>query len=233
MTLTLTDLNGSASYSTRFVEESRALCLPERDAETVHVAGRNGDVMLDRGCYRNEKIQYDLFAFSLDEALRLADFFAATQQGYVLIQDSDAPWQRIGRPASAIPIDEIIHNKLLRFAVTFDCKPQKYFDYNGSNAGVSSVSLTPPAGYPQSEPRIEIVGTGSVTLRFLQGNITVPGLAAGLVIDTGLLLAYKTATDGTRTAVDVPFFPAFSGAATVNVTGNVTSTKIFARWCRF
>jgi phage-related protein len=233
MTLTLTDLNGSASYSTRFVEESRTLGLPERDAETVHVAGRNGDVLLDRGCYRNEKIQYDMFAFRLEEIFPLADFLAAARNGYVLVQDSDAPWQRIGRLSGNVPLEQIIRNKLLRWTLTLDCKPQKYADYNAAIAGTTSVSLAPPAGYSQSEPRIEITGSGSITLTFPQGNIIVPGLQNTLVIDSGLMLAYKTANDGTRAAVDVPFFPVFTGAATVSVTGSVTATKIFPRWLRF
>jgi phage-related protein len=217
MTLTLTSLDGANAYTTSHVEDCRSLGLPERDAETIHVAGRNGDVLLDHGCYKNEKVQYDLYAFKLEELYSLADFLA-TQQNYVLIQDTDATWRRIGRLAGAVPLEQVIRQKLLRFTLTFDCKPQKYADYNAAIAGVSGVSLTPPALYSNSEPRIKLTGTGSVAIAVPQGDITVPGLTQGFVIDTGLLLAYKTAANGTRTAVDVPFFPAFTGAANTYVS---------------
>ena len=169
------------------VEAKSIYGLPERDIDRIHVPGRNGDVLIDYGSYKNVTVTYQC-AVTKYEALRdLGRLLTVGQQaawgftpwrGYQLLRDGWADFERLAVHSSQIPMEEIIANRLLRFTVAFDCKPQKYYNRAAvvSRSGAGSVTLNRPYGATASAPRIEVIGSGTVTLNLEGQTVTLTGL---------------------------------------------------------
>jgi phage-related protein len=128
-------------------------------------------------------------------------------------------------------IDELIMRRACRFTLAFDCKPQRWADRAQAVTGGSSVTVVRPAACARGDPRVEITGTGSVTLQTPQGNVALGTLTGSAVVDSEAMIAYRNNTNGTRTAIDVPFWPRLTAASTaITTTGTVTNIKIYPRW---
>ena len=211
------------------VERKNTLSLPARDVEKIHVPGRNGDVLIDHGSYQNALVSYDCAARNIAalEGLRAA---LTSGAGYRLLTDSYGPWQRLALFATVLDIDELIMQRAYRFTLTFDCKPQRWADRAQAVTGGSSVTVARPAACARGDPRIEITGTGSVTLTMPQGSLPLGTLTGSAVVDSEAMIAYRNNTNGTRTAIDLPFWPRLTApSTTITATGSVT-LKIFPRW---
>jgi len=213
------------------VERRRTLGLPQRDVDKISIPGRNGDVLIDHGSYQNVRVMYDCAARDIS-ALELLKQALTAGGGYRLLTDSFSSWQRMALYSSALDIEELILHRAFRFTITFDCKPQRYFDRAQQISGTNSVTITRPAGFTQGDPRIEITGTGAVTLTMPQGNIPLGALTGSAVIDSEAMVAFRNNTNGTRTAIDIPFWPRLTAASTtITATGgSVTGLRIFPGW---
>jgi len=212
------------------VERRHTLGLPERDVEKIHVPGRHGDVLIDHGCYQNVRVSYDCAARD-NAALELLKQALTAGAGYRLLSDSFSPWQRMALYASALDIEELISQRAFRFTVTFDCKPQRYYDRAQAITGTNSATVARPTGFNQGNPRIEITGTGAVTLTLPQGNIPLGAVTGLAVIDSEAMVAYRNNTNGTRTAIDIPFWPRLTAQSTaITTTGGVSGIKLYPRW---
>ena len=227
--------------------------LPERDIEKIHVPGRNGDVLIDCGTYQNSVVSYECAVTKYDALPELTRLLTVGQQaawgftpwrGYQLLCDGWAEHERLAVCSMQIPMEEIIANRLLRFAVTFDCKPQKYYNRAAvvERSGAGSVNISRPLGATASAPRIEIIGSGTVTLGLEGQTIPLTGLVtppqsggeyqwSSAVIDSEAMIACRYLSNGTREVIDIAQWPQFWQLLhTVSATGSVTNIKIFPRW---
>jgi len=100
------------------------------------------------------------------------------------------------------------------------------------------------------DPRFEIIGSGDVAIRFgALGEITLKGLALpaahknpSAVIDTEAMVAYQYRANGTRYAIEIPFWPRMPSKEqtfTENmhfdielIAGNVAALHVWPRWWR-
>ena len=75
-----------------YISGSGVYNAPERDVKSVSVPGRNGDLTLDNGRYKNIKIKYP--AFVVDDFAQniggLRDFLASIR-GYARLEDTYHP----------------------------------------------------------------------------------------------------------------------------------------------
>jgi len=243
----------TASIPGLLIEAKNIHGLPERDVEKIHVPGRNGDVLVDYGSYKNMTVTYTCAITKYAALPELARLLTVGQQawwgftpwrGYQLLRDGWANTERLAVHSSQIPMEEIIANRLLRFVVSFDCKPQKYYNRAAvvTRSGAGSLTLNWPVGATASTPRIEIIGSGTVTLNLEGQTITLSGLVTppqsggeyqwpSAVIDCEAMIACRTNGAGVRTNIDIPQWPQFWQLVhTVSTTGGVTQIKIFPRW---
>ena len=243
----------TASIPGLLIEAKNIHGLPERDVEKIHVPGRNGDVLIDDGSYKNATVSYQCAVTKYAALPELARLLTVGQQAgwgfspwksYQLLRDGWANTERLAVHSSQVPMEEIIANRLLRFTVAFDCKPQKYYNRAAvvTRSGAGSVTLNRPIGATCSTPRIEIIGSGTVTLGLEGQIITLAGLvtpptASGeyqwpsAVIDSEAMVCYRTSGAGVRTNIDIAQWPQFWQLVhTVSVTGGVTRLSVFPRW---
>ena len=243
----------TASISGLLIEAKNIHGLPERDVEKIHVPGRNGDVLVDYGSYQNATVSYSCAVTKYAALPELARLLTVGQQagwgftpwrGYQLLRDGWAGHERLAVHSSQVPMEEIIANRLLRFNISFDCKPQKYYNRAAviTRSGAGSLTLNRPIGAMASTPRIEIIGSGTVTLALEGQTITLTGLVTppmssgeyqwpSAVIDCEAMIACRTSAQGIRTNIDIPQWPQFWQLVhTVSATGGVTQIKIYPRW---
>jgi len=243
----------TASIPGLLIEAKNIHGLPERDVEKIHVPGRNGDVLIDYGSYQNATVTYQCAVTKYAALPELARLLTMGQQagwgftpwrGYQLLRDGWANTERLAVHSSQIPMEEVIANRLLRFTVAFDCKPQKYYNRAAvvTRSGAGNLTLNRPVGATASTPRIEIIGSGTVTLGLEGHSITLTGLVTppmssgeyqwpSAVIDSEAMVCYRTSAAGIRTNIDIPQWPQFWQLVhTVSITGTVTRLSIFPRW---
>ncbi|MCL2107434.1 MAG: hypothetical protein FWH26_10325 [Oscillospiraceae bacterium] len=243
----------TANISGLLIERKDIYGLPERDIEKIHVPGRNGDVLVDYGSYKNGIVSYECAVTKYNALRDLGRLLTVGQQntagftpwkGYQLLRDGWAEHERLAVCSMQIPMEEIIAKRLLRFKVSFDCKPQKYYNRAAvvQRSGAGALAVERPYGATAAAPRIEIVGSGTITLN-LEGQIitltglVIPPMSGGqyqwpsAVIDSEAMIACRYLSNGTREVIDIAQWPQFWQLLhTVSVSGSVTNIKIWPRW---
>lgn len=104
--------------------------IPERDYETVHVPGRDGDLVIDKESFKNTSRSYTVSIGKNDKgftslANRLAQWLHSPT-GYARLEDSYEPdyyRQAIYKRSASITN---IYEKAGYTTIEFNCKPQRY-----------------------------------------------------------------------------------------------------------
>lgn len=139
---------------------------PDRDVETTHVPGRNGDIVIDNNCYKNVSRTYNLAKgftilqhYTANSEAVLA-WLTSGEGKYVRLEDTYDP--EVYRMAMFNQSGSFtdFYDKALSIEAQFECKPQRYLKdgeipivYTIGNV----VSISNPSHYP-SLPLIKITG---------------------------------------------------------------------------
>lgn len=110
-------------------DSSQTWVKPERDREFVHVPGRNGDLILDRGSWENVEIEYnchmdDNFATAFEDFVKWLSGF----NGYAELDDEHHPdVYRLATPELAeLEPETTFTDQTADFTLVFNCKPQQW-----------------------------------------------------------------------------------------------------------
>lgn len=206
---------------------------PERDVETISISGRNGDLTLDNGRYKNIDISYPAFIFDrFDNNIEGLRNFLLSQKGYQRLEDTYHPDEyRMARYKggfSAKVIDELYAGE---FDLTFDCYPQRYL-----KSGEQVITITTDSSiyneYMQvAKPLIRAYGTGTFTIDDISVQITTADDYTD--IDCELQEAYKddltTNCNANIVLLNGDFPSLTSGDNEITLDG-VTQLEIKPRW---
>lgn len=125
------------------VDGAGTWAVPRRDQELIHVPGRNGDLILDHGCWQNVNITYR-FLIKDNWIWKFDDFsqWLMEHRGYYELED---PERHPGVYRMAAIVDEVkptlwFRHKTGICEITFSCKPENY-SYEGNR--VEFQFLTP------------------------------------------------------------------------------------------
>lgn len=101
---------------------------PERDAETISIPGKNGDLEVSHNRFKNISVEYPAFIvrnFKDNAAAARAWLLAAS--GYHRLEDTyHIEYFRLGRFTGPIDFDMKFLNRAGEFKLAFDCKPQRF-----------------------------------------------------------------------------------------------------------
>lgn len=209
---------------------------PERDYDVVSVPGRNGDLYLDNGRYKNMQVTYHAFvADDFRKNMQGLRGFLLSRNGYKKIEDSYHPDEyRLGVYKG--PLDfEALFLKAAEFDLTFDCKPQRFLKIgdqeiiittNGSSVG--RVLRNPT--YFTAKPILRVYGNGQLGIS--SATITVANNPSFIDIDCDTLNCHNGATDMSQyVTITNNRFPTFeSGENHVVVPSGVSRLSIWPRW---
>ena len=204
---------------------------PERDVSTVSIPGRNGDMVLDNGRYKNVSIKYPAF---------IADTFNTNMQnfrnamlskvGYQRLEDTYHPDEfRLARYKSALNVKPLKSLVAGEFDITFDAKPQRYLKSGETAVEFTAAGTISNATLMTALPLIRAYGTGTLTI----GTVTITITAADgyTDIDCETQEAYKGSTNcNANITLTSGAFPSLApGSNSVSFTG-LTKVEITPRW---
>ena len=203
---------------------------PERDISIVSIPGRNGDLTLDNGRYKNIKVIYPAFIardFSNNvEALRN---YLLSLSGYNRLEDTYHPDEyRMARYSGGFESGSTKGMRAGSFELRFDCMPQRFLKDGEKSITLNSQgTIFNPTGM-EARPLLYVTGRGTVTI----GSVRMTIGASPMYIDCELQEAYNaqgTSMNANLTLND-GVFPSFKeGETMITPSGSITITP---RWWR-
>lgn len=176
-------LNGRSSADWGIVaSKDNGFDAPERDVSAIEVPGRNGELHIDNGRWRNIDVTYNDCVIERDFTEQFGDFraYCARQRGYQRLEDTFHPDEyRLADMTQGIKVSSVgTRYNSGKFDLTFNCKPQRFLKSGEDQilfiAPTSSAMRleTPTFTYPESGYDIQRVIV-SVTSFPASGSVTI------------------------------------------------------------
>lgn len=230
---------------------------PAKDKEAIHIAGKNGDVIIDKGSYLNVKRTY-ILASALESGKtfvsRAKEIVAwlNSASGYARLEDSYEPEHyRMAHFNESGQLPNF-YDKATAIQISFDCKPQRFLKTGDTIKEVLTANLGNFVEIPENLtnfvafPEITIDGV-ALTIEFFKGpqeaRIATSSFVTSFVdcrgvIDTDLQECYKIDISGNITGyindkiVLTNGFPKlYPGKNWIKITGSsLTKVSIKPRW---
>ncbi len=204
---------------------------PERDVELVEVPGKNGNLVLDNGRFKNITVTYPAFIRHKFKSLSgAAREWLLHTPGYVRLEDSYNPENyRLARFGGSLDFDTRVLNRSGECNLSFDCKPQRFLTEGDFTIDVlGSIQLFNPTPFP-ALPLIRVYGA-SGTLMVGDAIIQISDIPEYMDIDCELMNAYK-GTVNCNSKINAPRFPTLpAGKTGIAYDGNISHVQIKPRW---
>lgn len=204
-----------------------------RDIESVSVAGRNGDLLIDHCRYKNVSVKYPV-AIPSNFSFNAADLraFLSSLVGYQRIVDEHHPESyRMGCFVGPVAFNVGALGRYGEATLEFDCKPQRFsLDGESPVALAEAGELVNPYLYP-ALPIITVHGSGDGILTVGNYQVDISGIPFGaMILDSETCDAYW-GTENLNPYIYAPEFPVLMpGATTISWTGGISRVEIIPRW---
>lgn len=214
--------------------------IPEKDYETIHVPGRDGDLIIDKDSFKNVSRTYVVsvskngksgftsMANALSEWLHSAS-------GYARLEDSYEPdYYRLAAYQKSIGIQNI-YNLAGYTTIEFNCKPQRFLKSGDKPVRFDSKSrpyLYNPTEF-KARPIIQIYGNGLGDVLIGDYKISVTALDGSVKIDCELMEAYKDGNTNCNRNIQLEkneFPKLHPGPNKISFTGGIESLEVIPKW---
>ena len=222
------------------VEKPPVYAMPERDYSVVHIPGRNGDIVVDSGSYKNVSRSYDIsfgeFDGDFTELASGVSEWLHSASGYARLEDDYEPdYFRLAYYSMDAEMENIFHNAG-RMTIEFSCKPYRFLKIGEHPITFTEAGVLKNPTFQTSLPklRIQVAGDGALTIG--ENVIAISGIssATSMIIDSEIQDVFE---EGSLTNLNgkVSFsggmFPSLRpGLNTISFTGNITSVEVTPRW---
>ena len=221
---------------------------PEKEYETVTIPGRSGDLLVDKGTFKNVERTYsfarvfgqnDKFvnvANSIVEWLHSADGYARLEDTYEPLYYREAVYKADGEMGN-------YYDDATAIEVTFECKPQRWLIEGeqpvtvpvSSSTHSGTKQITNPTTFPAKPTIIFTTIPGNTTTISIAGNTLIfasQTVAKTITIDCENMECYSGDTlYNSSLSFRTGSFPVINGKAQVTLTvQNVTNCQIIPRW---
>lgn len=213
---------------------------PEKDVTAVHVPGRNGDILIDNGVYKNtiRTYQVSLYDGSHNYAYlaHVISDWVHNGDGYKRLEDSyDSAYYRMAVYVDSLQMSNV-YNKAAVAKLSFSCKPQRFLKTGETETTVSS-SISNGTNYV-SRPKITVTKSGSGQAQFTFGGTTVTiasGSPTTITIDSELRDCYYISSNviqnGNPYVALSNGYPALSpGTNSITNKTNISLIKVVPNW---
>lgn len=201
---------------------------PERDIESVVIPGRNGELTLDNGRFKNITVTYPAFVIpSLTYNSKRIRSWLCSVVGYAtLVDDYDPSHFRKARFVSGLEFEPKAMNKAGECYIQFDCMPQRWLS-DDMTRYTEPGTVTNPTLFT-AQPKIVTEGAGDGTITINGNTLTFEDVPDGLVVDSEIQRSYKgtSAYDGSVSGTYPTLVP---GTNTISFTG-FTMIELYPRW---
>lgn len=207
----------------------------EPEFESIHVPGRNGDLTIYTGAYKNRKGTAECFCIRpyneefVETVVSAATAMLLGKKGYHRLECTNDPnhyW--MAKVVNGPQIEDRLRT-LNPFTIEFDCMPQRFLKSGETpvvmeNGGI----ISNPTAFP-ALPVINIQGTGGGRLQIGEYVVEINALDSNLTLDSDAQNAYNGTTNLNST-ISAPEFPQLlEGDNEVSFTG-AWAVEIIPRW---
>lgn len=208
---------------------------PKRTYEKVHVPGRNGDLLIDSGCWENSIREYVISAGSYEENYftmmnRILEWLRSTTT-YAKLEDTYEP----DCYRMAVFLEEFnmtnLYNQGGEGTIAFDCKPQRFLKIGDAPITITKqTKIRNPTSF-SSLPIIHVYGVGEGSLQVGLYSVTITDIGSHLVIDSELQDAYAD-TINKNSMIKIPEgFPQLGvGTTSIGFSGGIEKVEVIPRW---
>ena len=210
--------------------------VPERDYEVTHIPGRNGDVIIDKGSYKNIERKYKMALDATGDHGSYTEIVSNfikwlhSASGYARLEDSYEPdYFRLAMYQENITVSNLFM-EAGEVDVTFNCKPQRFLKSGEKPLTFkSSGKIINPTIF-DSNPLVIVTGTGTGEIKIGDYGVTINDIATAIIIDSELKDAYSAELNR-NSNISLSEFPVLKfGSNDVSFSGGVTSVTIIPRW---
>lgn len=207
----------------------------EPDVETIHVPGRNGDLSIYTGAYKNRKGTAECYCIrgyhqrDVEQVVTMATAMLLGKKGYNRLECTNDPthyW--MAKVVNGPQIEDRLRT-LNPFTVEFDCMPQRFLKSGETAVKVANGStILNPTAF-SALPLIRIKGTGAGRLQIGEYVVEIKSLDGDITLDSDIQNAYSGTTNLNST-ISAPEFPELmAGLNEISFTGNWT-VELIPRW---
>ena len=158
----------SADYGV-YIQEPAVFDAPERDVEMITIPGRDGELVLDKGRYRNIEVTYHCTLPASSEGdfiTGIANFrnMLASKVGYQRLEDDiNTSEYRQAAFNSGLAVNTV-NIESGTFDVVFNCKPQRFLTTGETAVELQSGdTITNPTLF-ESRPMLQVWGYGDIDI---------------------------------------------------------------------
>lgn len=219
-----------------FIKEKGVYKGAARDFTYTSVAGRDGDLTIDNGRYKNVKIPYKLELVnttprSFVELSRLIKNWLLVDPGYFKLWDTyDREYFRLASYSGEVNLEQELR-ECGKLDITFNCKPFKYA-FAGQQTIVTDIAkhIYNAEAYP-SKPYIKLYGSGYLQLHINGYHYYFNDVDEYIEIDSEIKECYKGTTALNNKMVSDGFPELVPGENFISKSPSVTRIEIIPRWC--
>lgn len=211
---------------------------PKRTYTKIHVPGRNGDIIVDGGCWENVTRSY-LFAIGSYE-IPYYEFVAKVSNWlhssttYARLEDSYEPdYYRLATFLEEATMTNI-YNHGSEIQIDFDCKPQRFLKSGDEVITItrSGTKIQNPTAF-SSLPIITVYGSGGVSLYIGDYTVSISQILNGsITIDSEIQDAYQGYNNRNSYVTTPNGFPVLNpGLTNISYSGTgVTKLEVIPKW---
>jgi predicted phage tail component-like protein len=228
--------NGKTSDNLFQVERPPVYEYPERDVDVISVPGRNGDIIIDKGSYKNVNRPYEISVGSISgdftQLVNKIVEWLHTSTKYARLEDSYEPdYYRMAAYTDGGSIENLYH-MAGKTTLNFNCKPQRFLKVGDTPVTINATTLLNNPTNFIALPIITVSGSGTGILRVGDTIVNITTIQNGMIIDSMAGDAYK-GTDNLNGTVDLSNkdFPSLiPGDNEISFSGGITSVSIIPKW---
>lgn len=220
------------------VEKFPSYDIPEKEYDIIHVPGRNGDIVIDTGTYKNVSRIYEVSIATRGIAFhrkmgRVAQWLYSAS-GYARLEDSYEPDSyRLAIYNKKVSIENLF-NEAGKAKLEFNCKPQRFLKSGDIPTTITTSSILYNNTPFDALPLINVV-TDDTAGELVVGDVVLSIAAnagTNLTINSELQDVYSgTANKNSYVTLNSGIFPKLvPGNNTISFTGGIQSVTIYPKW---
>lgn len=208
---------------------------PKRSYEKIHIPGRNGDLLIDNGCWENATRTYSVsigsYDRSYDEMVNKVSEWLHSTISYTRLEDSYEPdYYRLAVYLGEFSMSNIF-NQGGKATIDFDCKPQRFFKTGDQPITFTSKGeIINPTNF-ESLPIIKVYGSRSGTLVVGDYTVEISEVGGQIIIDSEIQDAY-IGPNNKNGYINVPNgFPKIGvGKTSIGFSGGINKVEVIPKW---
>lgn len=206
---------------------------PERDVDVISVDGRNGDLLIDNGRYKNIEITYPAFIYDrFDSNIEGFRNFLQTQIGYKRLEDSYHPEEyRMARVKGSFTSSVVETLEAGEFNIIFDCKPQRFLKSGEHPIEVTEATQIKNPTSNFAKPLLYVYGDGVLHVGDYDVEITAHEHEY-MIIDCDMMDAYyETYNLNNNISLGDKGFPQIeTGVQGITMDNTISKIIVVPRW---